>query len=291
MFKNGKMQMSYKIIFIPIIVSILTSRFAFAQETIVKKDSTQLYKNIETYSKRSKFGGYLYGLIFRPIASTSAQKKVYSKLLKQSYAPYEGKIIRKINIETLDPFGYSIADTTSLPQKGLSETGNKWHIKTLGITIRNLLIIRQNQLFDSLRVRESERLVRSQAYVHDVSFFVKPASKNSDSVDVYIRELDNWSIVPSGTIPTTQLAISLMDKNFLGLGHQFEDDFTWYHTNGELSNNINYFIPNIRNTYINSTVHYGNDQHGNFTKSIAVDRPFYSPLAKWAGGRIYIHTV
>ena len=278
------MQMGYKIIFILITVSTLTSRFSFSQEITAKKDSTQLYKKIETYSKRSKFGGYLYGLIFRPISTLKPGKKVYSNPAQRSYAPFEGKIIRHINIETLDPFGYSLTDTNPPSLSKLSEIGNKWHIKTRGITIRNLLIIRQNQRFDSLRVKESERLVRSQQYVHEVSFFVKEASMYSDSVDVYIRELDNWSIIPFGTIPTTQLAISLADKNFLGLGHQFEDDFTWYHTNGELSNNINYFIPNIRNTYINSTLNYGTDQHGNFTKSFAIDRPFFSPLAKWAGG-------
>jgi hypothetical protein len=278
------MQMGYKIIFILITVSTLTSRFAFSQEITAKKDSTQLYKSIETYSKRSKFGGYLYNLIFKPISSPKPAEKVYPNPAQRSYAPFEGKIIRHINIETLDPFGYSLTDTTPPSLSKFSELGNKWHIKTHGITIRNLLIIRQNQRFDSLRVKESERLVRSQGYVHEVSFFVKPASKNSDSVDVYIRELDNWTIVPSGTIPTTQLAINLTDKNFLGLGHQFQEGFTWYHTNGELANNINYFIPNIRNTYINSTLNYGTDQHGNFTKSFAIDRPFFSPLAKWAGG-------
>ena len=135
-----------------------------------------------------------------------------------------------------------------------------------------------------MRVKESERLVRSRNYVSDVSFLVKAVSKGSDSVDIFIRELDNWSITPSGSGSASNLEINLTDKNLLGLGHEFQNDFNWYQTKGVLSYNTNYFIPNFRNTYITSTLHYGTDQYGNFVKSVAVDRPFFSPLAKWAGG-------
>jgi hypothetical protein len=46
----------------------------------------------------------------------------------------------------------------------------------------------------------------------------------------------------------------------------------------------NYFIPNIKTTYINSNLHYQVDGYGNIRRSLAFDRPFYSPFAKWAGG-------
>jgi hypothetical protein len=276
--------MLFKITSILCCVSILTSGIAFAQETPAKNDSTRLYKSIETYSKRSKFNRFIYQLILKPVAVNTTKKKVSTRLVQKSYKPFEGKIIRDIHIETLDPFGYSVADTRPPSQNTLTKTGNRWHVKSQGITIRNLLIIRQNQRFDSLRVKESERLVRSRSYVHDVSFFVKAASKNSDSVDIYIRELDNWSITPSGSFSTTNVTINVTDKNFLGLGHEFQNGFNWFHSKGELSYFTNYFIPNIRNSYVNSTIHYGKDQYGSFIKSIAVDRPFFSPLAKWAGG-------
>lgn len=277
--------MLFKITSILFCVSILTSGITFAQETPAKVDSTILYKSIETYSKRSRFYGFIYQLVLKPIATNTTKKRVYKRLVQKSYRPFEGKIIRQINVETLDPFGYSVTDTTKKSsQDVLSKTANKWHIKTQGITIRNLLLIRQNQLFDSLRVRESERLVRSSGYVHDVSFFVKAASKNSDSVDIFIRELDNWSITLAVEASPSSPTLKLTDKNFLGLGHEFQNSFTWRRTNGDNAYNINYFIPNIRHTYVNSTVHYGSDQYGNFIKSIAVERPFFSPLTKWAGG-------
>ena len=268
----------------PILFSllILTSAEAFGQEVSVIKDSIPLYKSIENYSKHSKFNRFIYQLIFKPVAKSTSKKTVIPRSLQKSYRQFEGKVIRNINIETLDPFGYSVRDTSLRSLNNLMRTGNRWHIKSRGFTIRNLLLIRENQRFDSLRVKESERLVRSQGYVHDVSFFVKAVSKNADSVDIVIRELDNWSIIPG--VGGSPLSIELADKNFLGLGHKFNNEFAWYPSEGDYAYNINYFIPNIRNTYINSTINYGSDKYRNFIKSFAIDRPFFSPLAKWAGG-------
>ncbi len=254
------------------------------QNQTAGKDSIKIYKQILIFSERSRFAKFFYDLIFKPLAQTKTNKLVSPDLLQRSYAPYEGKIVRNIFIDTYDPFGYNISGAHLVPQHKISEFLNQLHVKSRISTIRNLLIFKKNQPFDSLRVKESERLIRSQDYVYDVSFFVNEVKKNSDSVDVYIHELDNWSIEPGISGSAEPLSISIGDKNFLGLGHQFQNDFNWYHSKGELAYNTKYYIPNIHNTYISTTLNYGTDQFGNFVKSIGVDRPFFSPLAKWAMG-------
>lgn len=208
---------------------------------------------------------------------------MYKKPAQKPYSAFEGKIIRRINIKTLDPFGYSIDDTTVKMQNFFARTGNSLHVKSQEITIRNLLLVHQNQVFDSLLVKESERLVRSRGYIHDVSFFVKASSKTSDSVDIFIRELDKWTIVPQFDISTSHVMLNLTDKNFLGLGHESQDGFTWYR-NTNYAYHVNYFIPNFKNSYVNATMLYSIDEFGNYTKSIAADRPFFSPFATWAAG-------
>lgn len=269
-------------------VFIATNDFAFAQKKSARKDSTKIYSDIETFSKRGKFTKFMYSLIFKPVAPTSPQKKgkkrVYKKLIQKPYSAFEGKIIRNINIETLDPFGYSIGDSIYKSPNFLAKTGNKLHIKSQGITIRNLLLIRQNQVFDSLLVKESERLVRSQKYILDVSFFVKSAAKGSDSVDIYIRELDIWSIIPKGSTSSSSSTVNLADKNFLGLGHELQGDFTRKYAEGINAYHTNYSIPNIRNSYVRGTVHLGKEGDKNYNRSFTIDRPFFSPFAKWAAG-------
>src|SRR4030042_2204411 len=281
-------QMCFKHISIFLFVLVSISDFASAQQDSVKTDSTQLYKNIESYSKRSRFIGFMYRLIFNPVTPDSknkeVRKKAYKKLIQKPYSTFEGKIIRNIDVVTLDPFGYSTSDTNVAKQNFLYKTGNWMHLKTRSITIRNLLLIRKNEPFNSLLVKESERLIRNQTYVHEVYFSVSAAEEKSDSVDIFIRELDNWSIIPEGSISTSGIRVDLTDKNFLGTGHGFQNAFSRNFTRGINSFNTNYSVPNFRNSYISAKFHLGIDGYGNFSRSIDVDRPFFSPLAKWAAG-------
>lgn len=268
-------------------ISFLSGDCALAQEGSVKKDSTHLYKNIETYSKKSKFTKFMYSLIFKPTAVKPAKKKKYKKLIVKPYSAFEGKTIRHIYIETLDPFGFAIGDSIAASPNFFSKTANNLHIKSQPITIRNLLLIRQNQVFDSLLVKESERLVRSMNYINDVSFYIKSTAANSDSVDIFIWALDIWSIYPRGSASTSGITVDLTDQNFLGLGHTFQNIYSRDYVKRNNSFITNYSIPNIRNTYIRTTLHLDILGSENYYRSLIFDRPFFSPFAKWAAGVIF----
>ena len=279
--------MWFRNIFLLVFISIFICDFAFAQEKPAKKDSTQIYQNIESFSVKRKFTKFMYQLFFKPTSPTlikEAKKKTYKKLIQKPYSSFEGKTIRYISIVTLDPFGNSIGDSIKSKPNFLTKAGNRIHVQSRNFTIRNLLLIHKNQQFDSLLVKESERLVRSMNYINDVSFFVKSVSANSDSVDIYIRELDKWSIIPGGSLSDTRMNINIRENNFLGLGHEFQNGFTWNHEKGDFAYNTNYYITNIRNTYINSNLHFNIDEFGNSVRSFAINRPFFSPFAKWAAG-------
>jgi hypothetical protein len=273
-------------IFILFFVLILFSDFSFAQKPAEKTDSSKVYRDIETYSKERKSTNFIYRIFFKPV---DIPKDVKSKVAKKTKPPrpynaYEGKIIRQIYISTLDPFGHSVTDTAVVAQNTLSNAGNTMHFKTLHVTISNLLLIHKNDPFDSLLVKESERLIRSQNYVHEVSFKVVSAGNKSDSIDIYIRELDKWSFIPGVAVSTSNIHIVIRENNFFGTGHEFKNDFRRNYIDGINTFNTNYFIPNIRNTYISTTLNYGADGYNNYNRSITVDRPFFSPFAKWAVG-------
>ncbi len=262
----------------------MANDLAFAQEISPLEDSTHLYENIENYTDKSKFTRFMFRLFFKPVAPDLSLIKKNKTRIQKPYSAFEGKIIRNINITTLDPFGNSIGDTITSSQNFVSRTGNSFHIKTRTTTIRNLLLIHKNQSFDALLVNESERLVRSMSYVTDVSFYVEVAAESPDSVDLFIRELDKWSLIPGGSVSSSRLAFELRDNNFLGLGHEFQNKLVWNHSTSDYAFKTKYFVPNFRNTYINSTLQYGIDEYGNFIKSFAIDRPFFSPFAKWGAG-------
>lgn len=259
----------------------------FAQEPQTKpEDSAALYKKIETYSKKRKFTKTLHGLIFEPV--TKEKPKRLRKVKPISYRNYQGKIIRKIDIITLDPFGYDLNDTTRKPKKALEKAGNFLHIKSKQLTIWNAMIVRKNQPLDSLRVKESERLIRTQRFVRRVS--IKPIpTASKDSVDLEVRVLDSWSLIPDIAISSSKANYKLTERNFLGIGHQFSQQYQRDMTDGDDAYTARYKIPNIMNTFVQSDFLYNENLDGSYLKSIDINRPFYSPFTRWAAG-IYIDT-
>lgn len=256
-------------------------QISFSQENVPKKDSLEMYKDIQTYSKKHKFTKFLHKLVFKPINSKKKKKK---RLIQTSYQQFESKIIRNINIVTLDPFGYSEVDTTKKPRNWVEKNGNLIHIKTKKLAIQNLLLIRENKPLDSLLVKESVRLIRAQSYISRVAITTELIADNTDSVDVFIRVLDSWSLLPRASVSNTKANFQLNERNFLGSGHTFNSRYQKRYNDGKNAYNLEYVVPNIKNTFIKTTFNYFNDLEDNQGKSINIERPFYSPFAKWAGG-------
>lgn len=249
------------------------------KDTIKKKDNSEVYQKIRNYSKKNKFTQALHKLFFR--GNKPHKKEV---LVENDTTDFNGKIIRNINIITLDPFGHSLTDTTQMPRNWGERTGNRLHLKTKKIAIYNLLLFKKNTAYDTYKVQESERLIRSQRYVTAVRITNKVAGVASDSVDVTIRVLDSWSTIPKFSISSNQVSFGIKEKDFFGSGQQLEYKHTSRFDDGRTANEATYTIPNIKNTYIGTTLYYKIDLDNNYTKSINIERLFYSPLTKWAGG-------
>ena len=258
-----------------------------AQEKPVKKDSLRGYRNIERYSKKRGVTKFIHKLIFKPVDSKKPDNRKKDKVVQKNYNQYEGKIIRSITIETLDPFGLSEVDSTKKPRNGLERFGNKIHVKTSGLTIKNLLLIRKNRPLDSLLVKESERLIRSQRYIRSVNLVTKFAENSKDSVDIFITALDSWSLIPNASGSTSKTTFELKERNFLGTGHEWDNTYRQRFDNGRSAISSRYTIPNILNTYIQTSIAYKIDEVGNYSKSVNIDRPFFSAFAKWGAG-VYV---
>ncbi|MFA9390170.1 MAG: hypothetical protein ACERKD_10200 [Prolixibacteraceae bacterium] len=277
-------------VFLLLFVLMLVGDFALAQQAIEKTDS--ICKIIESEPDQSKFTAFFYRYFYKralPETKKYRTKRIgYKKLIQKPYSAFDGKIIRHITIETLDPFKNPIADTIEVARNFISRNGNNYHIKSKDATIRNQLLIKEKQAFDSLLIRESERLVRSNEYIRDVSFTVKSSSEDSDSVDVIIRTLDGWSFIPTASISATQNDFSLTENNLLGWGHVFQNNLTLNPAGQYNSFQTNYYIPTISNTFISGTFNYQMVGNHYSNRSIAFNRPFFSPLTKWAGGTTFI---
>lgn len=259
---------------------LLSFQMVLSQENPPNKESAEVYRDIQTYSKKNKFTKFLHQLVFKPIRPKKHKKRV----VPQNYQQFEGKIIRNINIVTLDPFGYSEIDSTKKPRNWLEKNGNSIHIKTKGITIRYVLLIKKNEPLDSLLVKESMRLIRSQSYISRAAITTQLIAENADSVDVFIRVLDTWSLLPRVEISDSKASFQLNERNFFGSGQTFNSQYKERFEDRKNAYKLEYIIPNIKNTFIQTKLNYFRDLDDNYGKTIAINRPFYSPFAKWAGG-------
>lgn len=260
---------------------VLLSNTGRAQE----KDSLAIYRKIRCLAEQHRFTNWMYQAIFvepatkeYPVEPTKYEGEVVNPYLK-----YNGRVIRKVSITVLDPFGYSVNDTTRRKTSWLEKTGNHAHVTTRNWVIDNKLLFKENDKLDALSISETERLLRQAVYVSDARIFVKPVGK--DSADVQVMVQDKWSITIPAEITNTSGNARFRDENVLGTGQQLEQ-YVGFRTPNRWNYNGFFNVANIDHTYISSLIGYNNTKDGTAV-NLAFDRPFYSPLASWAGG-IYL---
>jgi hypothetical protein len=169
-----------------------------------------------------------------------------------------------------------------VPKKFIDKAGNSLHVKTKRFAIKNLLLIKKNAPLDSLLMKESERIIRSQRFTRSVSSEMKLVAQ--DSVDVLITILDSWSLAPDVSPTTTKTKFYLRERNIFGLGHEFANSYTKSLTSKQFGYSFNYFVPTIKNSFISTRLKYDIDFDRNYDKSVTIERPFFSAYTRWAGG-------
>ncbi|MGJ8591113.1 MAG: hypothetical protein ACSHXF_01115 [Aquaticitalea sp.] len=255
-----------------------------AQVKKIEKDSSNVYEKLEVFSKKSKTTKFLHRLVFKSVKKVNSKGEKPKDVQTQSLDSFEGKIIRRVYIQSHDPFGFSFTDSTETANSWLEKTGNFIHSKSKKFAVRNFLLIKEHEPLDVLALSESQRLLRSQNFIRSVETKLKTVGLSKDSVDVYIDVLDSWSLIPTGSVSTSKYSTRLKERNFLGFGHQFEVGITDRLDDGRNAYNLRYAVSNFKNTFIGTSVGYTIDLDGNYNKYFVLDRPFYSPLTSWAGG-------
>jgi hypothetical protein len=253
-------------------------------------DTLSIYKKIKKIADKHKITTLLYHAIFvEPVPKKYDAKPLSEKQKKvDPNLKYEGKIIRKIEIITYDPFGYSVNDTSRKVINPLQKIGNHYHVTTRHRIVNNLLLFKNNDSLDLLKINESERILRTTGYVNDARIYVIPIEGEkfqplqADSVDIKVMVQDKWNLDAPISGGTTGGHITLRDRNILGLGQQYQQDIA-YNVNGNYAFTGSNNIVNLGHSFISSNVFY--TTNNNLTQTgFALNRPFYSPLAKWAGG-------
>lgn len=269
--------------FFILVISLLLPFFAIAQQKKgkEKKDSLAVYKRMERIASKRKFTRSVYHSVFKDSASGVI---IPLKVKKDDYDNYKGRIIRNIEIISLDPFGTTVNNPDKIIDNSLMKTGNKLHSKSKKYIIKNQLLIKKGDELDPLYLRESERILRKTPYIRDAKITIKKIPNSKDSIDVVVVVQNLWSLLFTLTSDGPYYTLTLKETNFLGLGQSFENSIIVRPDSiPKAIFNGSYTVPNIRHSFISASVYYSTSAN-NSIRGIVVDREFYSPLTKWAGG-------
>jgi len=258
-----------------LLIIALTSFFSFA-DAQEKKDS--IYYKIEEFSDKRKFTKFIHRFIFRREADSASVK---TRTEKQAQETYDGKYIRNIRIETIDPFGYNTKEKKE-KSKWYDWFTNHLHSNTRISTVNNYLLFKKDEEYNAQKLYESERLLRTMPFVNRVNIAVENSS--NDSIDVVVKVLDSWSLKPRFSYSGSKIGLGVTEENFLGLGH--EADFLYRNDSKQKQDYMygSYTAYNLFGSYINAQILGERDFFKNERINLNARRDFFSPLTKWAGG-------
>lgn len=248
----------------------------------LKKDSVSI-KEVEEYSKKSKFTERLFELIFKDDSDKDSEKKREPNHTV-GFEPHSDKIIREIIIESNDPFGYSVHDPEKEAHNWAQKWGNALHVRTKNMAVRKFFLFKKGEQLDTILLNETARLLREQSYVRDVLILPRAIEGENDSIDVEVRLLDSWSLIPRVEFGGSKSKFGVLERNFIGLGHRAKFRFGKRFSDGNSAVDAAYTIPNISNSFVDVMLNYQADYDHLYDRYFTIDRHFYSPLTRWAGG-------
>ncbi|MBX0292271.1 hypothetical protein K3G63_17620 [Hymenobacter sp. HSC-4F20] len=253
-------------------------------------DQERMLNNLKAYTKRKTIAGKAASALFNFTERREDKAGLDATLLDRQFDRHNYKVIRQINIRTLDAFGFSISDSLRTPNNILEKAGNTFHVKTSKLRVRQVLLFREGEELEPQDLAESERLLRQTSELLDARVFVNERTSTADSVDIQVITKDVFSI--SGTFQLRDVAagvIGVRDVNFLGLGHQFRNRYeygrrdpgpgaqTWRYIGS-------YQVP-FRN-FVYGQVRYRNETR-NKEAGATLSRDFYSINTRYAGAVSY----
>ena len=182
-------------------------------------DQERLLNGLKAYTKRKTIAGKAAAALFRFTPPRADRAGLDAQLLDRQSARHAYKVVRRVNITTLDAFGYNINDPNRRPRNVLEKSGNYFHVKTARTRVRQVLLFRPGQELEPLDLAESERLLRQTAEILDARVFVNEATTTADSVDVEVVTKDVFSL--SGGFQLRDVGAGILnvrDINFPGPG-------------------------------------------------------------------------
>lgn len=267
---------------------LLMSRIACAQQTpdTTRSDTTRsgIIDNIKD--------GQLSQQIMKSITRKQPSDPVAAVKSEAAFMPYEGKIIRRIEVRQFD-FQRTVYDTTKNIRNTITRLADKFHGSTKDRVIRNNLFVREGRPLNPYKLADNERYLRDLDFLLEAKFYVVPLEHTSDSVDLIVLTRDVFSLGASITPSNAKRTrFRLYDANLAGWGQRLQfNGLIDSDRHPNFTHEFLYRKNSIGGSFVNATVgytqlntgsSYGEEEEKAYY--IRFDRPLVSPYTRYAGG-------
>ena len=186
----------------------------------VRKRKDGLYRKAKQISKRGRIMGELYRFLFREPDNPFHKEDVQDDNLDRKFRRFNGRVIRKVHIMTLDVFGPKVFDTTAIPKNFLEKAGNYLHATSRPFIIRGQLSFREGDRFRSTLISNNERILRQTGILVDARIKPLPIKGTRDSVDILVITQDIFTLSGGfSPLAVDNYVVDIQERNLLGLNH------------------------------------------------------------------------
>lgn len=179
--------------------------------------------------------------------------------------------VGKVYINTLPIFDPADDDENN----ALYLFANRIHPDTRPVVIKDLILFKEGDVIDKRTAEESERILRSQAFLTDAA--IRVVSRCHNAVDLEVIAKQSWTLVPEIKAKTSggksESGFGFHDSNFLGMGSRIAVAYA-----RDIERNrilLHYDDGNFRGTRHALKAHFEQNSDG-FLRDVGYSLPFYA---------------
>lgn len=256
------------------------------EQSYIKKDTvdSKFMDGVERSVQNSKMFGWISPSIFTKDKSFEEN----DSLLKEDYSEYNGKIVRNVWVKGLRPYqkdGLYPEDDDS--PSWVAKLADATHMKTRNFILRNNLMIKPEDVFDSEMIINNLAYYRNLRYIYDARVIITTVP-DSDYVDILFVVRDVWSIgFNLEKVQLKKINFEIFDRNIFGLGMELRTGMLYSHTNGKsyFGYSVSQSNENIKGSFFSSKAQLV-DRVDKKLRHVSIDRNI-QPHLKTVGGASY----
>ena len=213
------------------------------------------------------------------VGGAHAQAPAQSGLPSFAELEAAGATVGEIRVVPLEIF-----DTNDPAENyALFRLANRLHIPTREGVIRRAILFQTGEPVSVRLIEETERLLRSNRYLYDVS--LRPVALRDGVVDIEVTTRDTWSLSVGAGVATSggesSSNVEFTENNLFGtgatLGFKRSNDVDRSSTELEYANNRAF------GTWTSVAASHASNSDGS-RNAVSVVRPFYALDARWTAG-------